>query len=208
MIPHLTPDSADALLFDLGHVVIDIDFKLMLDRWAAHAGRSPADIAARFSMDQAYERHEIGAIDAAAYFDSLRTSLGIDLTHAQFLDGLNAMFIGEMPGMSALLARAAQRLPLYALSNTNVTHVDYFTAHYAPLLSHFREIFASSTIGFRKPDRAAYDHVVQQMGVARERIVFFDDLIENIEAARAYGMIGVHVTGPTDVADAFDALGI
>jgi len=38
--------------------------------------------------------------------------------------------------------------------------------------------------------------------------VFFDDLAENIEGAKARGLIGVHVTSSGDVADALTALGI
>jgi hypothetical protein len=49
----------------------------------------------------------------------LRQSLGIGLTDAQFLEGWNAIFTGEMPGIAPLLAGAAKRMPLYAFSNTN-----------------------------------------------------------------------------------------
>jgi glucose-1-phosphatase len=66
----------------------------------------------------------------------------------------------------------------------------------------------SSTIGLRKPDAAAFDHVVKAIGVPAERIVFFDDLADNIEGARARGLVAVLVTSPDDVANALKALGI
>jgi putative hydrolase of the HAD superfamily len=50
--------------------------------------------------------------------------------------------------------------------------------------------------------------VVNAIGVPAERIVFFDDLAENIEGARGRGLIAVHVTSPDDVANALAALGI
>jgi len=107
-----------------------------------------------------------------------------------------------------LLSRAAWRLPLYAFSNTNAPHVAYFSARYAEVLGHFRKIFLSSTIGLRKPDAEAYDHVVHAIGVPAERIVFFDDLAENIEGAKERGMKAVLVNSPDDVARALQALGI
>ncbi|SRR6266404_2917196 len=204
----LSPTSADALLFDLGRVVLDIDFGKALACWAAHAGCQPADIAAKFVRQESYRQHEIGGIDDAAYFESLRTSLGIGISDAALLEGWNAIFAGEMPGIAALLKRAATRLPLYAFSNTNRPHVEHFSKAYADVLSHFREIFLSSTIGLRKPDAAAYDHVVKAIGVPAPRIVFFDDSAENIEGARARGLTAVHVTSPDDVAKALAALGI
>jgi HAD superfamily hydrolase (TIGR01509 family) len=113
-----------------------------------------------------------------------------------------------MPGIAPLLERAAESLPLYAFSNTNSAHVEHFSQAYADVLGHFREMFLSSAIGLRKPDAEAYDHVVKAIGVPAERIVFFDDLAENIEGARARGLTAVHVTSPDDVAEALAALGV
>lgn len=207
--PPLSPGSADALLFDLGRVVFDIDFNQALACWAGHAGCEAAQLASRFSSrDEIYRRHEKGEISDAEFFAALRASLGIELSDAQFLEGWNAIFAGEMPGIAPLLARAAKRLPLYAFSNTNNAHVEYFPVIYAGVLGHFREMFLSSSIGLRKPDAAAYDHVVKAIGVPAERIVFFDDLAENVEGARARGLTAVHVRSPDEVAQALAALGI
>ena len=205
--PLLAPGTTEALLFDLGRVVIDIDFDKALACWAGHAGCEPAHLVGRFARGEIYQRHETGGIDDAEFFASLRTSLGIDLSDAQFLEGWNAIFAGEMPGIGSLLTRARMRVPLYAFSNTNSAHVKHFSQAYAEVLGHFREIFLSSAIGLRKPDAAAYDYVVQAIGVPAERIVFFDDLAENIDGARARGLTAVHVTSPHDVAQALAALG-
>ena len=207
--PLLSPGAADALLFDLGRVVLDIDFSKVAACWAGHAGCEPAHLAGRFSWrDEFYQQHEKGEISDADFFAALRALLGVELSDAQFLEGGNKIFAGEMPGIAPLLQRAAQRLPLYAFSNTNAAHVEHFSEAYAGVLGHFREIFLSSAIGLRKPDAAAYDHVVKAIGVPASRIVFFDDLAENIDGARACGLTAVHVTSPDDVAHALAALGI
>jgi glucose-1-phosphatase len=205
--PLLSPGSADALLFDLGRVVLDIDFNNTLTRWSGDAGCAPADLAARFPRDETYRRHETGQISDAEFFTGLRASLRVGLSDAQFLEGWNAIFIGEMPGIALQLARAARRVPLYAFSNTNPAHAQYLAKAYAGVLGHFRKIFLSPAIGLRKPDAAAYDHVVKAIGVPAARIVFFDDSTENIEGARDRGLQAVHVTSPDDVANALDALG-
>src|SRR5206468_9227620 len=151
-------------------------------------------LVGRFSADEAYERHERGEISDGEFFASLRASLGIDVTDAQFLEGWNAIFAGPMPEIEPLLARAARSLPLYAFSNTNRAHEAHFSQAYAGVLGHFRKLFLSSTIGLRKPEAQAYDHVIREIGVPAERIVFFDDLAENIDGARARGLRAVHVT--------------
>jgi glucose-1-phosphatase len=206
--PPLARGDADALLFDLGRVVLDIDFNRTLRLWAQHAAREPAELARRFLRDELYHRHEKGEISDEVFFAGLRLSLGVDISDAQFVEGWNAIFIGEMPGIDQLLSRAARHLPLYAFSNTNAAHVAYFSGRFAGVLGHFRETFVSSAIGLRKPDAEAYDHVIQAIGVPAERIVFFDDLAENVEGARQRGVKAVLVTSPDDVARALDALGI
>jgi HAD superfamily hydrolase (TIGR01509 family) len=202
------PHSADVLLFDLGRVVLDISFDRVMTCWAGHAGCTPADLATRFVVDDSFKHHEIGRIDDAAFFASLRQSLGIGITDAQFLEGWNAIFTGEMPGIAPLLTSAAKRMPIYAFSNTNPAHVAHFSQAYADILRHFREIFLSSTIGLRKPDAEAYDHVVRAIGVPASRILFFDDSAANIEGAQARGLSAIHVTSTDDVARALTALGI
>jgi putative hydrolase of the HAD superfamily len=204
----LAPGDADALLFDLGRVVLDVDFTRVVACWAGHAGCEPSEIAARFAPDENYFHHERGTISDEAFFDSLRTSLAIAISDEQFLEGWNSIFVGEMEGIADLLERASRRLPLYAFSNTNRPHVETFTRMYPEVLGHFREIYISSTIGMRKPEPEAFDHVVGAIGVPASRIVFFDDLAENIEGARARGLKAVHVRSVSDVADALKALGI
>jgi glucose-1-phosphatase len=206
--PAISPGSADVLLFDLGRVVLDTDFARVMRVWATHAGCEPADLATRFVVNDSFKHHETGRIDDAAFFQNLRHSLGIGISDAQFLEGWNAIFAGEMPGIAPLLARAAAKMPLYAFSNTNPPHVAHFSKAYAGVLGHFREMYLSSSIGLRKPEAAAFQHVVNAIGVPASRIVFFDDSAENIVGARAYGLTAVHVKSSDDVATTLAALGI
>ena len=133
----LIPSSVDVLLFDLGRVVLDINFDSVMVNWAGHAGCEPADLTARFVVNDSFRHHETGQIDDAAFFQALRQSLGIGISDVQFLEGWNAIFSGEMPGIAPLLSRAAARMPLYAFSNTNPAHVAHFSKTYADLLGHF-----------------------------------------------------------------------
>jgi putative hydrolase of the HAD superfamily len=199
---------ADALLFDLGRVVIDIDFARAIACWANHARCDPRVFEERFRRDVSFRRHEVGAIDTKAYFAGLQAACEVDLSHDQFLEGWNAIFIGEAPGMADLLARAGRQLPLYAFTNTNPDHELVWSQRFAPILANFKEIFVSWKIGLRKPDGAAFDHVVKAIGAPADRIVFFDDGIENVEGARARGLQTVHVRSTADVSDALTALGL
>jgi putative hydrolase of the HAD superfamily len=76
------------------------------------------------------------------------------------------------------------------LSNTNALH--WVTLTQAPpgpfsVVSELGHRFASHLLRSSKPDPGMYEALESSLGVAPERIVFFDDLGPNVEAARARG---------------------
>ena len=60
----------------------------------------------------------------------------------------------------------------------------------------FPELFVgvviSGEIGIRKPDPRIYELAAESVNLPPQECVFVDDLVHNLEPARALGMIGVH----------------
>jgi HAD superfamily hydrolase (TIGR01509 family) len=191
--------STEALLFDLGGVVFQIDFDKAFAHWAAHADVSVQSIKSRYRSDQWYERHERGEISAAQYFDALRDTLGIEISDEQFAAGWNAIFEAELAGVVELLQSLGARIPLYAFSNSNVMHQKFWEKKYAKTLGLFRDVFVSCDLGLRKPEAVAFRHVAARIGAEPRRVLFFDDTRENIDGARDIGMSAVHVRGVADI---------
>ncbi len=198
--------NIEALLFDLGGVVIQNDINRIFARWAEHAGCDLADIRKKISFNEYYTRCECGETDITGYFAHLRTTHGINISDKQFLDGWNSIFVGEMPGISLLLEKAKANFPLYAFTNTDRSHERVWSVRFSSVLSHFKRIFVSSTIGMRKPHAAAFNYVVQEIGVSASRIMFFDDVRENVEGAIASGLQAVQVKETADVAAVIDRI--
>lgn len=197
----------DVLLFDLGGVVFDVDFGRCFAHWAGAAGVDAGELAARFAFDDAYAAHERGTIDVAAYFDAVRAALALPLGHDEMLAGWNDIYLGPRPGMLALLAEARSRFAVHAFTNTNAAHHLVWAERFADDLAVFDTIFVSSELGLRKPDREAFETVAGLIGTPPERIVFFDDLAENVAGARAAGLRAVHVTTTDSVRAALAELG-
>jgi len=181
-------------------VIVEIDFARAFAAWAATAGVAAAAIAARFRFDDAYAAQERGEISAIEYFASLRRILGIDLSDGQFLAGWNAIFVGEVAGMRALLAAAAKTRTLYLFSNTCETHRRHWMPRYRALLQPFAGVFLSCEIGLRKPEPAAFTLVSERIGVVPQRIAFFDDTVDNVDGARSAGLRAFLVRSSADVA--------
>jgi glucose-1-phosphatase len=201
-------DSVKVLLFDLGGVVIKVSFAKVLETWAALSGADSAVLKTRFTFDLPYEQHECNEITGSEYFDSLRKSLGIQLTDEQFEKGWNALALGEVPGIKSLLLSAKQHFPVYAFSNINVTHSKYFFSTYTDVLGIFEKVFTSCELRKRKPTREAFEVVAKEIGVSPEEILFFDDLLENVEGARLAGLQAVQIKDIEDTKKALEYLGV
>ena len=192
----------EAVVFDLGGVLVELDWSRAFAHWARHAGTDADLLRQRFRLDAHYERHERGEIDAGAYFESLRSSLGIAIDDAAFETGWTAIFPREVEGIRPIVAALAQRVPLYVFSNTNPSHHRAFSRQFADLLALFRHVFTSTELGKRKPAPEAYHAVAQAIDVPPERILFFDDTLENVHGALAVGVQAVHFRSLRDVQDA------
>jgi putative hydrolase of the HAD superfamily len=197
-----------AVLFDLGGVVVEIDFGRAFAHWQARS-RLPAEhLRERFGADEPYEQHETGAIDSQAYFAHLREHLQLEADSAFIHEGWNSIFVAEIPETVRMLQAIRSRVRCYALSNTNAVHLAHMQREFPQVLSQFEKVFVSHEIGHRKPNPHAFDHVVREIGVAPGEILFFDDLAENVQAARECGLQAVQVHGPADVREALQARGL
>lgn len=67
-------------------------------------------------------------------------------------------------------------------------------------------VVSSARLGVAKPDREIYEVAAERAGVAIDRCLFVDDRTENVEAAAALGMIGVHYREPADLRESVSFL--
>jgi putative hydrolase of the HAD superfamily len=197
-----------AVLFDLGGVVLDIDFSRAIAAWAPHSRLPPGQLRAAFAADEPFQHHETGRLDNDAYFSHLRELLALDCELAQVQAGFNSIFTGEIAETVQMLDALRGSLPCYAISNTNAAHVAEIERAYPSLLPRFARVFTSYEIGHRKPQPAAFTHVLQAIGVPAAEVLLFDDLQPNVDAARALGLQAVLVKSPVDVREALAERGL
>lgn len=195
-----------ALLFDLGGVLVDIDFSRAIDAWSRKSALPVEELRRRFTFDEPYERHERGELAAHEYFRHLADTLLLDGSLEEIERGWNSIFVGEIEPTRRQVELVRGKLPCFAFTNTNASHMRTWTRLYPGVVGALDGIFASHQLGLRKPQREAFELVCRLIALPAREIVFFDDLPCNVEAARACGLRAVHVRSPADVTTALRSL--
>lgn len=206
-MPRMPTPVPQALLFDLGGVLVDIDFSRALSAWAAYSSLPFEELKQKFRFDEQYERHERGEIEAPEYFDHLRSILQLAATREEVEKGWNSIFVGEISATRAMVEAARKSLPCFAFTNTNASHMACWSQLFPKVVGAFDRIFASHEMGLRKPEHAAFERICRATGVAAHGFIFFDDLPENVHAASEAGFQAVLVSAPGDVSHALGQWG-
>jgi putative hydrolase of the HAD superfamily len=195
----------EALLFDLGGVLIDIDFDRVFNYWQGISALSFAEMKSAFFFDEPYEKHERGEIDGDTYFAHLRDHLQLNGSDAEIIAGWNSIFIAEIPATLEAIEQIRARIPCYAFTNTNATHQTAWMCKHPTVAPLFQRVFSSWEMGLRKPEQRAFAAISDATGVPLAATLFFDDTLENIEAAAKAGLQTVHVHSALDVQEALAA---
>ncbi|MEQ9877951.1 glucose-1-phosphatase [Pectobacterium aroidearum] len=191
-------------IFDLGNVVIDIDFKRVLGVWSNLSSAPLATLQERFVMGEAFEQHERGEISDEAFATRLCQEMGIALSFEQFTAGWQAIFVALRPEVIDIMQRLRQEgHRVVILSNTNRLHCSHWPALFPEVGATADRVYLSQDIGLRKPELAIYQYVLTQEGVTPAQAVFFDDNAANVDAAQSLGVHSILVTDRQVVPDFF-----
>jgi epoxide hydrolase-like predicted phosphatase len=198
--------AVDALLFDMGGVVLEVNFEKVFEHWAETSNLAIGQIKERFAMDEAYQLHEKGLISGTQYFAHLRSSLNLTADDAALTAGWNAIFGNEINLALDAIDQVRDRYRCYGFTNTNAVHQEYWEREHPRIRQSFDRVFVSSEMGLRKPDLQAFEHILKETSTKAEAMLFFDDTNENIEGALVAGLQAIQVNSAADVIDALHAL--
>ncbi|NBV85847.1 MAG: HAD family phosphatase [Verrucomicrobia bacterium] len=176
----------DAIIFDIGNVLLRFDFGQTLSRIAPLCSVSIGEIPSR--LEPWKVQLESGRMDGSAFLEKAAEVLGYTGSHEVLQKAWQEIFSPIAP-MHALVATLSQ--PLYLLSNTNGLHAEYFLSEY-PVFRHFTDAVYSHEAGVMKPDPAIYHHALEKFGLSPQNTLFIDDLLPNIEAADSLGLLTHH----------------
>jgi HAD superfamily hydrolase (TIGR01509 family) len=179
-------ETVDVVLFDLGGVLVDLGGMPELKLFAG-GGASEDDLWRRWLECPWVRRFERGLCDADSFSRGMVDAWSMTVGPEEFLEAFVAWPRGLLPGARELVLSIRPALRVGCLSNTNSLHADRQWSEFG-LAELFEDRFLSHEMGLVKPDRAAFDHVVNLLGCRAERVLFLDDNQINVEGARVAGL--------------------
>lgn len=178
----------DAIIFDIGNVLLHFDFGRTLKRIAPYCGE---DIDLLISgLEPIKQALEGGRISSERFLDEVTALLKYTGSRAELVSAWQQIF-DPVQATHRLVERLADFVPLYLLSNTNGLHAEYFLSEWE-VFRRFSGAVYSHEAGMMKPDLEIYEHAIAKFGVTPSRTLFVDDLEPNIKSALEAGLQAHH----------------
>ncbi|MEA1875774.1 MAG: HAD family phosphatase [Bacteroidota bacterium] len=208
------------IIFDLGGVLLNIDFKKTFDAFAALGIKDAHAINDRPEVWQLFLDLECGKVEKEDFLRRFRelvsppaplkqgvrenslslTKEGLGwISDEAIISAFNALLLDYPPERIRLVQELSKKYRVFLLSNTNAIHVEY----YNEMLSRefgienldqlMEKAFYSNELGCRKPDREIYLKVLKLADIKAEETLFIDDNEDNVKAAEELGIRGVRV---------------
>jgi len=187
------------LIFDLGNVLYDIDFKKMNDGFTLIGIN---DIETHFTLNQSHRLFldlEMGFVNEQVFFDGFRTLSNLPLTNDQITIAWNSLLVGFRKSSIQWVKENNKTYPTFLYSNTNQIHCDHFIPEFEmevadyPFESLFQTPYYSHKMGMRKPDPVSFTHILEKEGLVAGETLFVDDNEPNIIAAASVGLKVLHL---------------
>jgi len=181
------------IIFDLGGVLLNIDYQLTEEAFVALGITNFSDIYSQLKQTYFFDELETGKISTSEFYNKLRESGSIDTPDHLLEQAWNAMLL-DMP---LRRLQVLQQLRIYhdlvLLSNTNEIHEAAFNkiiagTHGYSLGAFFDRVYYSHRIGMRKPDVEVFEMILNENGFVAEHTLFIDDSPQHIEGAKKAGI--------------------
>ena len=191
-------DVIRSILFDLGNVLVPFDIHRAYKTLSLHSGLQEEEVATRIKNSGLYPQYESGLCETEDFRSRFSELLGINLSHHEFREMWNSIFLPETTTSEELILELKQRYRLVLLSNTNELHYGWLRERYS-ILNHFDAYTLSYEVKAMKPEDRIYAAAVANAQCKPEECFFTDDIERYVEGARAFGIDAEQFTGEANL---------
>jgi len=177
-----------AILFDLGGVLIDIDYQATEQAFVKLGVQDFSARYTQFAQEDLFDLFETGQISPQHFINKLLPITTPGTSPNQVYAAWNEMLGFFPPDKIQFLMNLCKELPIFMLSNTNAIHWELVIQRWKksseiPLDEVFDQIFLSHEIKQRKPHPSTFEWVLEQMKMSPDEVLFIDDSPQHVEGA-------------------------
>jgi FMN phosphatase YigB (HAD superfamily) len=198
--------SYKAVIFDLGRVLVNFDFRRGYRALEGLCPYSAGEIPVRIQSTGLVKRFETGLIGPRDFYAQFSELLGLTIDYSRFCEIWTSIFTEALLPES-LLESLAARYPLVLLSNTNPIHFEMIRGAYQHL-RHFHSLVLSHEVKAMKPQPEIYRAAIEAAQCRPEECFFTDDIPEYVEGARRMGIDAVQFESREQIERELSARGI
>jgi len=181
-----------AIVFDLGGVLIDLDFEGCVRAFREILGYERITELLDLSHQKGiYGEMEAGRVTADEFRAEILRESRPGCVPADVDRAMAGLLTGMDPAKVPLLERLARDYALYGLTNNNEISVkrmhDIYEENGLDWQHVFRKEFISCRMKLLKPSREIFDAAAAEIGLPTEEILFIDDSQRNVDGAVAAG---------------------
>jgi putative hydrolase of the HAD superfamily len=176
-----------AVIFDYGGVVVQMKDETPRQQLVKRCGTDLDTLYAVVFESESARRGSRGEISFAEHWNYVCGQLGVPA--AEQAAALEAFLAadGVDRELIAWIRELRQQYKIGLLSNA-WDNLRGLLVERWQVADKFDELVISAEVGLVKPDRLIYELAVQRLAVQPEEAVFFDDILENVQGARAAGL--------------------
>ncbi|MFX1500477.1 MAG: HAD family hydrolase [Promethearchaeota archaeon] len=191
-----------AIIFDLGGVVIDLDFSNFYNQIIIQSPLNKPQTPIMLEFFRQSDMYHQGNMTDEEFYQLACDLLQICmLDQASFFNAFNSIISGYNPHVVEIIKKIKEsnQYKLIALSNVNSSHWDYILKKGWNFIDLFDEFILSHETHLIKPNPKIFEYAIKKAGCKPKKILYIDDGINNIRSAKELGIIGIKYTTSEDL---------
>lgn len=193
-----------AIVFDMGGVLIDLDYDRCVAAYKALGFEEICDYLDPCHQKGIYGDMESGKASEDEFYDFFLSKCHAGTTRADIDACMKSFYDGPSEKTGSLLRGLKQKgYGIYMLSNNNPIMMRICDSDFKKvgigISDFFDQAFISSSMKMMKPDAAIFNEAIRRIGLKAEELLFIDDSPVNVEAARKSGMNAILYTPGQDL---------
>lgn len=195
-------------VFDIGNVILKLAYERVIENICRNARSDRTALIDLMEQPGGYRDLERGAVDFGEFHEFLRDRAGYRGRAVDLRLIWSDFFEGPVEGIEQVLDRVRRQYRVAYLSNSNEVHADLIPRRYAALFAPGEPLIFSHMHKCSKPDAVLFLKALEILGTTADRLLYVDDLQENVFAARDLGIRAFHFTSAAALLSELELAGL